>query len=110
MDEIKLKPCPFCGGKAKIIVVVPGEKSIIACTTSYCGFTRHSYNNGDTDENAALQLATLWNRRVTADVVEVVRCKDCVFCSPETPISNRCLMTNECVDKLHFCGHGERKK
>lgn len=65
MNEIELKPCPFCGGEAKIIVVKKGFESIITCTTYYCGFMRHSFNNGDTDENAALRLTTAWNRRAT---------------------------------------------
>jgi hypothetical protein len=65
--EYKLKPCPFCGGKAKIRVIEKGIKSIIECTTHYCGFTRHSYNNGETDESVAFRLTTAWNRR--ADVV-----------------------------------------
>lgn len=58
-----LKPCPFCGGEAKIDVIEKGFKSIIFCTTPECGFMRHSFNNGDTDENAALRLKTAWNRR-----------------------------------------------
>ena len=58
-----LKPCPFCGGEAKIDVIEKGFKSIIFCTTPECGFMRHSFNNGDTDENAALRLTTAWNRR-----------------------------------------------
>lgn len=58
-----LKPCPFCGGEAKIDIVEKGVKSIIYCTTPECGFMRHSFNNGDTDENAALRLTTAWNRR-----------------------------------------------
>lgn len=67
MAELKLLPCPFCGGDAEIIVVKKGVKSIIRCTTYYCGFERHSYNNGDTDENAALRLTVAWNRRVDND-------------------------------------------
>lgn len=61
--QIELKPCPFCGGEAEITVVKKGFKSIIECKTHYCGFMRHSFNNGDTDENAAVRLATAWNRR-----------------------------------------------
>ncbi len=63
MELNKLKPCPFCGGKAEIFVVQKGEKSVITCTTLYCGFMRYSFNNGDTDENAALRLINAWNRR-----------------------------------------------
>lgn len=61
--QIELKPCPFCGGEAEITVVKKGVKSIIECKTHYCGFMRHSFNNGDTDEHAAVRLATAWNRR-----------------------------------------------
>jgi hypothetical protein len=63
MEHKELKPCPFCGGKAIILVVVEGEQSVITCTTPYCGFSRYSFNNGDTDENAALRLTIAWNRR-----------------------------------------------
>lgn len=63
MENRELKPCPFCGGKARIIVVKKGFKSIIECSTPQCGFMRHSFNNGDTDEHAALRLTAAWNRR-----------------------------------------------
>lgn len=61
--QAELLPCPFCGGEARIIVVEKGVHSIIECTTHYCGFMRHSFNNGDTDEHAALRLTTAWNTR-----------------------------------------------
>ena len=69
----ELLPCPFCGGEARIIVVEKGVHSIIQCTTYYCGFMRHSFNNGDTDEHAALRLTTAWNTRTPKerDVQEV---------------------------------------
>ena len=60
----KLKPCPFCGGKAEILVVEKGVKSVIYC---HCGFKRYSFNNGDTDENTAKRLALAWNRRADND-------------------------------------------
>jgi Lar family restriction alleviation protein len=63
MEHNELKPCPFCGGAAEIQVIEKGVKSIICCTTPQCGFMRHSFNNGDTDENTALRLTTAWNRR-----------------------------------------------
>lgn len=60
-----LKPCPFCGGDARIVVLEKGYKSIITCTTPECGFMWHSYNNGDTDETAAQRLRAAWNRRAS---------------------------------------------
>lgn len=63
MKETELKPCPFCGGEAKISVIEKGFKSIIECTTHYCGFMRHSFNNGETDEQVAFRLTIAWNRR-----------------------------------------------
>ena len=73
----ELLPCPFCGGEARIIVVEKGVHSIIQCTTCYCGFMRHSFNNGDTDEHAALRLTTAWNTRTPKerDVQEVRHAK-----------------------------------
>ena len=65
MENKILKPCPFCGGEARIVVLKKGFKSIIVCMTRECGFRRHSYNNGDTDENAARRLIAAWNRRVS---------------------------------------------
>lgn len=107
MKEPELKPCPFCGGEARIIVVEKGVHSIIECTTHYCGFMRHSFNNGDTDEHAALRLTTAWNSRainaekqieaewvkIGVGITERVVCSNCKsekgsFMSP--PFCNQC--------------------
>lgn len=63
MENKILKPCPFCGGEARIVVLKKGFKSIIVCMTPECGFRRHSYNNGATDETVAQRLIAAWNRR-----------------------------------------------
>ena len=63
MQDKMLKPCPFCGGEARIVVLKKGFKSIIVCMTPECGFRRHSYNNGATDETVAQRLIAAWNRR-----------------------------------------------
>ena len=59
-----LKPCPFCGGDARIVVLKKEFKSIVVCTTPGCGCGRHSHNNGATDETVAQKLIAAWNRRV----------------------------------------------
>lgn len=53
MDNIKLKPCPFCGGKAKINKIEQGRLYEVEC--QYC------YANvyDDTVEGAV----EYWNRR-----------------------------------------------
>ena len=67
--DVMLKPCPFCGGDARIIVLKRGFESIVVCTTPECGVRRHSYNNGATDETVAWKLMAAWNRRVSDEQI-----------------------------------------
>ena len=92
MNE-ELKPCPFCGGKAEITVIAKRYKSIIDCTTPQCGLTRHSYNNGDTDENAARRLAAAWNRR------HLYPCDVCKYNPPSSGDGKPCLMCPACASE-----------
>lgn len=100
----ELLPCPFCGGEARIIVVEKGVHSIIQCTTSYCGFMRHSFNNGDTDEHAALRLTTAWNTRTPKerDVQEVRHGKWIGY--PSITISKRRRTVQSIIYKCSCCG------
>ena len=52
-----------------------------------------------------------------ADVVEVVRCKDCKYCIPaiaDNAEYELCIVDNDVfpvsVQKQHFCGRGKRKE
>lgn len=54
MSEIKLKPCPFCGGEAKLLHVGAGR--IVKCVE--CGASTSF---------AAKNPAKEWNRRVWKD-------------------------------------------
>jgi hypothetical protein len=45
----------------------------------------------------------------TADVVAVVRCKDCLHRGPIKNNSMICLITGDYVPKDHFCSCGARK-
>ena len=53
----------------------------------------------------------------TADVVEVVRCRDCIYCTPVSdPIVDAVLEFCEyglkpvAIEPNHFCGYGEREE
>ena len=45
----------------------------------------------------------------TADVVEVVRCKDCVCRSGSSSVVHHCTLSGIPVDGDDFCSYGERK-
>lgn len=55
MGEIKLKPCPFCGGKAILVEHPLGSLWITKCT--HCGTTSGVKNRREYAEMA-------WNKRV----------------------------------------------
>ena len=52
MGEIKLKPCPFCGGEAKILNV--DDRYTVKCRSCFCG-TGIYKDSGRASE--------AWNRR-----------------------------------------------
>ncbi len=61
MDNIKLKPCPFCGGEPMYSVVNHGDGGIVYCTK--CGICTTSALT-DTPYTAYEAAAAAWNRRV----------------------------------------------
>lgn len=48
--------------------------------------------------------------KATADVVEVVRCKDCKYLSFDQEVGNICKLTDCFVLSNGFCSYGERKE
>lgn len=65
--EIKLKPCPFCGGKAKLLKDEIGNTAdmcgaewwYVACSKLDCGIYAET-----ADRPTPQEAAKLWNRRV----------------------------------------------
>ena len=49
------------------------------------------------------------HRFVSKDVVEVVRCKDCVCFNNNMPTRPFCDYFGAAIDLMHFCSYGERK-
>ena len=79
MDEIKLKPCPFCGGEAEYFIVencscgtARGWKFGIHCTKCMVSLpmrdfmlTMDLYSNGElvAKKDERQKAADMWNRR-----------------------------------------------
>ena len=108
---IELKPCPFCGGKARLFV---SNGVRVLCTK--CGATTWTAIADDADSCKADYLREIIESVPAADVVPVVRCKDCkhlrvrnqkdiyAFC-PKTGIV---FWQFEKDTRTSFCSDGER--
>ena len=101
MSEIKLKPCPFCAGKADLFLNGSGLY-VVQCVA--CGNRTICYQ---TKEGAV----GAWNRRKDEDVV---RCKDCIYreqADSDYYDSGYCCAITKCdVGENDYCGQGERSK
>ena len=71
MDKCALKPCPFCGGKArtekKSKTIIKGETAMntyVRCTKCDARGERFLYRDFDTVEEARHRAREAWNRRV----------------------------------------------
>lgn len=64
---IKLKPCPFCGGKA--VVVSGTSDKVFSRATFYihcveCNVSTETFVDGDRNLEALLAAIAVWNRRM----------------------------------------------
>ena len=85
MNPIKLKPCPFCGGKAETRLCVGGSWYIVKCTE--CKATTDVLRGED-------EATSAWNKRTDPVVSEWIPfpynrkrglCKNCSEWSDSTP-------------------------
>lgn len=58
-SNIKLKPCPFCGGEPSFGMSVSGDRHIFVCCPDCLASSNSLAPCGDTEEDAA----ELWNKR-----------------------------------------------
>ena len=65
-SEIRLAPCPFCGGKADYQSYMQGQ--YVQCRK--CGATSDIYNQSDFWELNRLAAAEAWNRRYNPEKEE----------------------------------------
>lgn len=62
MDEIKLKPCPFCGGKPRVLKGI-GGKPIKKAYTVACETERCFLEGGGNLYTSEFSAIMAWNRR-----------------------------------------------
>lgn len=90
MNDTELKPCPFCGGEAKIVKYC-GKKTIVyvECTNclAYMGNQRimTSSNRGKEYFESEEKLINAWNTRkpmdnIVEELEEMIRPKQLYFC------------------------------
>lgn len=64
MSGIKLKPCPFCGGKAIIMRLECLETGFVSYYVSHKGFSNCAYEIKQQSASQTMQeAADKWNRR-----------------------------------------------
>lgn len=64
MSEIKLKPCPFCGGKVTIMRLECLENGFVSYYVSHDGFSSCAYEIKQRSASETMQeAANKWNRR-----------------------------------------------
>lgn len=70
MEKVELKPCPFCGGEAEVILTgnsIAGYRRVeVRCDT--CGMGRtYRIVKGTSSDTIRCQVAKKWNRRADDD-------------------------------------------
>ncbi len=69
MDNIELKPCPFCGGKAQFMYNIDCEPDGILCRKCQyvMRFLRIHHKPKDTFGETMEKMAEVWNRRTNSN-------------------------------------------
>ena len=119
----ELKPCPFCGGKARLFV--NGGVRVI-CSKCYAG-TKSLTDNMGYESNAVETVVEAWNRRAgeedkhetdldkfpTIDAVPAIRCRECKqgeVDDPDFPDQYYCHAGCGWNNGDFYCAYGEREE
>ena len=76
-DELKLKPCPFCGGKAKITCVRRGNYRREG--DNYQGLCNKCKARGPLVQDSSEKAAAAWNNHFGCDCVQNARRVDALI-------------------------------
>lgn len=123
--EFELKPCPFCGGEAKLRefraeLPMSEERNEFFVICHECGCIRspgsiygavNLYYQKDAEEKKRKfqeQAVKAWNQRSeTIDAEKVVRCKDCAH---YFEFGNWCNKNSCAVSENDFCSRAEKSQ
>ena len=77
-----LKPCPFCGGAAKMKKGFPGrqngqKQAVVQCRVCGCRTVTFRQLATESVEDLYRHAVETWNRRAEQAGPQVVRCRDC---------------------------------
>lgn len=131
MADLDLKPCPFCGGKAKLQRTSIGHSGeyFYECWNIKCekcgatplpkdGYTTYFTRNTD-DEfifkgDGKKEAIDKWNRRAYNDAPKLVRCKECRYGYDSGFKKNAVRCKFPPIGGYHpdefFCAAGRRKE
>lgn len=105
MKQIELKPCPFCGGKARFTTKTfdcIAETAVVYCEV--CGAQTEEVS-ASVHYCAEEKAASLWNTRVDTDQVH---CRDCVHWDKLFGVLGTCSKMKTDTANDNFCKYGER--
>lgn len=72
-------------------------------------YTIRGYKYGDT-ECPMSKLQDLENKIEDGDIIEVVRCKNCLYYKAVSPTCGNCHMTTYVMHPDHYCSGAKRKE
>ena len=104
MSETKLKPCPFCGGAAKISTKVfdcIADTAIVYC--EICGAQTEEVT-ASVHYCAEEKAAEIWNRRTD----DRVHCCDCVYWDKLFGVLGTCSKMKTDTAEDNYCKFGKR--
>lgn len=68
------------------------------------------YGKPTLDYESGVKVLNMIEQQPTADVVEVVRCKDCLYRVIDIAQKSYCLLTDKYCDDTDYCSSGDRKE
>lgn len=103
MSELKLLPCPFCGGEAEYYKRYIGYGSSGLGAHDWFSVKCEKCRTKSDEYKTEAEAIAAWNRRAEPESVSLVRCGECAkYQSPNCAAKHEQALRD-------FCSHGVRK-